>query len=394
MLALQTLDIRTVYLIAGLAGLLSAVTVLLLRNLHKPSRISAVLIAGALACGGVCLVLASGRTAHSSPTHLWASLMCAGTCFAFLVEAIRQLYGRKSRFLWCIGALVALGLALSMTPTPRQSLVLHFGFQTLTSLLAFSILLRSQDQRARLSRIGLLLLFACLAIAGASRCLDAINTTNLTLASPDFKFGNSQGPAVVLYTLAPLVMMSLILSILNARQVSELTLALSTDELTGLASRRFLLSSAFQWRANAAGTNGACSLLLIDVDNFKSVNDRYGHETGDHVLRHIANTLQANLRKDTILARYGGEEFCALLPVDQLDEARLAAERLRVAVQNAPFPYQQTTIATTISIGIATHGSRESIQEALRVADRRVYQAKNSGRNRVVSNDLGELAPA
>ena len=388
------LDIRTAYLIAGLAALLCSSTVLILRKLHLGSRAATQLMGLAMAFGGICLVLASMRTSHSSGSYMWISLMCAGACFAFIVEAIRRLYGGAPGLGLCGMALAALGAGLALAPDAKSSLVIHFGFQALSSVLALLFTVLGRDMHANWGRYGLVVLFSCFSAAAAMRWFDAMNATQLTLASPDFRFGLTQGPAVLLYTLSPMVTMSLFIAILNSRQVAELTQIASTDELTGLASRRFLFNSAAAWREQRGSKDVLWALLMIDIDHFKSINDRFGHETGDSVLRHVSGILRAKLRNDAILARYGGEEFCVLLPVRSEDETSLAAERLRAAVQSAPCEFGSNRIEVTVSIGVAMHGHQETLQEVLRVADKRLYVAKAKGRNKVVFGEMdGGLVP-
>lgn len=387
MAVLSNLDIRTAYLIAGLASWLSAVALILLRDFHRPSRSGSLAMAASFCLGGVCLVMASIRDASTSAFALWFGLLCGAACFAFMLEATRHFFGRTSSYRFCAIAIALQGAALAFSPNPTSILLLHHGFQVIYSMLMLSIMLRAQNEVARVGRYGMIALLSCYATSAMMRFFDAMYSNDVLLLTPTMKSTGIPGLVALLYALSPIVMMLHVLAILNARQVAELTVAASTDELTGLASRRFLLSTASQWRKAVEGQNSSCALLMIDADNFKAINDRFGHETGDEVLRHLARTLNTNLRSDAILARYGGEEFCALVPIDRPAEAQAAAERLRHAVELAPFRKGVTQISLTISIGVAMHGTTQSLQEVLRVADRRVYQAKDLGRNRVVSED-------
>lgn len=384
----NSLDIRTAYLIAGLASLLAASAMFVLRALHRPSQTAAVVMSAALASGGASLVMAADRGVNSSANVLWLSLLLAGACFALMLESVRQLYGYRPTFKFCAAIISIYGAALAFSPDSRTIVLLHFGFQAICSLAIMTQVLRSQDDQAPTHRYGMITLFIGLSLTASMRWFDAIYAGDIVLLSPSLKYGAAQGPAVALYTLSPIIMMILVLAILNARQVAELTVAASTDELTGLASRRFLLRNAAQWQTNVHEQKQDCALLMIDVDQFKSINDRFGHETGDRVLCHIARTLNSNLRGDAILARYGGEEFCALVPIERPAEAHAAAERLRHAIEITPFRDGLTQINITISVGVAMHGPQQSLQEVLRIADRRVYQAKDLGRNRVVNEDL------
>lgn len=158
-----------------------------------------------------------------------------------------------------------------------------------------------------------------------------------------------------------------------------------TDSLTGVANRRHL-----EWRLSEEVSRAQrykyplCALML-DLDHFKQVNDTYGHQAGDEVLRQLAQLLQRTLRRTDFLARYGGEEFLVLAPQTPAERGLILAERLRQLVANTPFLISQNQqISITISIGVAIfpdHAQNES--ELVRAADAALYRAKETGRNRV-----------
>ncbi len=126
--------------------------------------------------------------------------------------------------------------------------------------------------------------------------------------------------------------------------------------------------------------------MLLDVDRFKSVNDRFGHAAGDAVLAEVAGRLRDNLRGIDLLSRHGGEEFLAALPDTTAEEARTAAERMRRIVAETPFqPPGHRPLSVTLSVGVAMGGGDHpaSVAEVLRAADRALYESKNAGRNLV-----------
>jgi diguanylate cyclase (GGDEF)-like protein len=161
------------------------------------------------------------------------------------------------------------------------------------------------------------------------------------------------------------------------------------DSLTGLLNRRaieYLLSRESQ-RLQRFGEH--FSLLILDIDHFKRINDRLGHAAGDAVLCAVAQTLQAHAREVDRVARFGGEEFCVLLPHTLHDGALLAAERLREAINQISIPWNDEVITVTISTGVATADNPEEDLEALlQRADQALYRAKDEGRNRVVAARL------
>jgi diguanylate cyclase (GGDEF)-like protein len=161
------------------------------------------------------------------------------------------------------------------------------------------------------------------------------------------------------------------------------------DSLTGLLNRRaieYLLSREMQ-RLQRFGEQ--FSLLIVDIDHFKRINDRLGHAAGDAVLCAVAQTLQAHAREVDRVARYGGEEFCVLLPHTLHEGALQAAERLREAINLVSIPWSDEVIAVTISTGLATADNPdESLEALLHRADQALYRAKAEGRNRVVAARL------
>ena len=156
-----------------------------------------------------------------------------------------------------------------------------------------------------------------------------------------------------------------------------------TDPLTGLYNQRYLRRHLSGLMMGAQGN--LLAILMIDVDHFKLVNDRHGHATGDRALRLIADTLRDNIRVFDSLARYGGEEFVVLMPGTGEDEARLAAERLRAAVEQVNFEISGgSRVPLTISVGVACALDRQVTADILlEAADSALYAAKQSGRNRV-----------
>ena len=163
-------------------------------------------------------------------------------------------------------------------------------------------------------------------------------------------------------------------------QALELAL---TDPLTGLYNQRYLMRHLAGLIGN--GQPPELVALMIDIDHFKSVNDRWGHATGDHVLRQVADTLRSRTRVFDSLARYGGEEFVVIMSGASATDAVRAAERLRAAIQSMEFiPDEKTQHRLTVSIGVS-RSTRADItsQQLLGAADRALYRAKHHGRNRV-----------
>ncbi len=165
------------------------------------------------------------------------------------------------------------------------------------------------------------------------------------------------------------------------REVMHLAM---TDSLTGVPNRRALMDLAA--RALAQRNNRPISLMMIDVDHFKRINDTYGHPAGDEVLRQASGLMQRRLRAGDVIGRYGGEEFCVIAPDTDTEGAWALAESLREIMAEMPLQTEAGEIAITVSIGFTCCMTRgpNALQSLLSEADKALYQAKQEGRNRVV----------
>jgi diguanylate cyclase (GGDEF)-like protein len=156
------------------------------------------------------------------------------------------------------------------------------------------------------------------------------------------------------------------------------------DGLTGVHNKAYLLDFIGRELARAARHGRPLSLLMFDVDNFKDLNERFGHWGGDCTLRELIRIIRVSMRKEELLARYGGDEFALVLLETGLSGANCTAERIRQVVANHPFHYEGNTYQVTISVGAASVGEGELLEpeEIIRRADAKLYEAKSRGRNR------------
>jgi diguanylate cyclase len=165
----------------------------------------------------------------------------------------------------------------------------------------------------------------------------------------------------------------------------------NTDVLTGLANRRSLEAFLRTAQIAAMETGDPLSILMIDIDHFKTFNDSFGHQVGDQVLRLVAKVLQENVRSGDLAARYGGEELMAVLPGAGLDKCTDVAERVRRRISEARLTRRATgeeISSITVSIGVAQFRLGESAEALVERCDRALYQAKRSGRNRTVPENV------
>jgi diguanylate cyclase (GGDEF)-like protein/PAS domain S-box-containing protein len=172
---------------------------------------------------------------------------------------------------------------------------------------------------------------------------------------------------------------------------ADLELLATTDPLTGVINRRELIRRAEIELERARRYKHPTSIIMMDVDHFKNINDTYGHTTGDKVLVMLAQLLNREVRTSDLVARYGGEEFMLLLPETTLEMASNTAERIRCTVAETPLMADGLTISFTISLGVTSSESvGQDFESLLKEADRLMYQAKQSGRNRVAASPAGE----
>lgn len=173
------------------------------------------------------------------------------------------------------------------------------------------------------------------------------------------------------------------------RQNVQLSLEMAiTDQLTGLHNRRYMSRHLDTLIDNAKRSEKPIAFLIMDIDHFKSVNDTYGHDVGDEVLKEFASRVSANIRGIDLACRYGGEEFVVVMPDTDMQLALTVAERLRGSVEKSPFAISCSPgkLPITVSVGIAgSQGGKDTAQALLHRADQALYCAKREGRNRVVS---------
>ena len=180
----------------------------------------------------------------------------------------------------------------------------------------------------------------------------------------------------------------------NAWRFHRLAACLETDELTGLGNRRAFEIQGEKWLADCRRQERPLSVLAIDLDLFKNINDRYGHTVGDALLQRVADSLRAATRQSDLCIRMGGEEFLALLPGADLSAAMECGERIRRAIAGIRTTARACgdavlesdgVVKITASVGVASIGRSTSLHEAYQAADEALYAAKQAGRNRVLA---------
>lgn len=163
-----------------------------------------------------------------------------------------------------------------------------------------------------------------------------------------------------------------------------------TDPLTGMRNRRSIIPKLEEGIRRHDEENENFSLILCDIDNFKAVNDQYGHDCGDYILKSLANLIPAQLDKHDYLSRWGGEEILIMLSGADSDHAAYVAEAIRSSVAEQPFKYNGQTIYITVTIGVSSSTDGATINDMLLQADRNMYRGKKNGKDCVVAESSNE----
>lgn len=172
--------------------------------------------------------------------------------------------------------------------------------------------------------------------------------------------------------------------------LEELSNQVRTDPLTGIANYRYFSQALEQEIERTQRSGLPTSLIMLDIDHFKKVNDQWGHEVGNQALVHLSLLLQKSVRKLDIPCRYGGEEFAVILPDTTLAACLPVAERIRQGIEKSPVDVAGHPMKITASLGITTYWGQQqtSVEELVSQADKYLYQAKQAGRNQVCHPDL------
>lgn len=384
-------DVPTIYMLTGISSLVGSTILIWLRGDHRESGPALTLFAAgilALGIGFLCFAIRSG-TGWLAPT---LGYIAFGTASALIWLGSRNLFGLPGRAA-VAGAAIAVYVAALLAirePTAAQAMarislnsVVVIAFMGLAAVEAHRSGWARQLRSVRLMRALLVLFCAIVAVRMVTFLAQGIPLHADGSAPP----GLLRALFAALFGSMPFAITVSVLSIVNSQLSVRLRQMASTDDLTGLVSRRSLHESAGRLLGAPAG-DGCVAVLMIDVDNFKAINDRHGHGIGDQVLRHVASVLRQVLRPDSLIVRYGGDEFCALVPVPGEAAAFVVAERLRATMEASPYRLDGQRVAVTLSIGVTAYRHGKTLRQLLEEADRRAYRAKADGRNRVVAEDL------
>lgn len=278
---------------------------------------------------------------------------------------------------------MALYVFLFLARIPYAGNFLNIPFVLVCFASAWMMLKCARAPFLGVSRVTAAVLFGQGIVAGYRAVL-----TNLRYMVPSATV-NAQTDPRWLYSLAAaaflaacMVMCQLWLLVTELRR--ELAVQATTDPLTGALNRRAMEEAAFRETARSIRHGFPLSIVMIDVDGFKRLNDTRGHAAGDCALQALVHLAKANLRAQDVLARTGGEEFAILLPDTPVPAALATAERIRHAVEQLEVPFESGPIRFTVSAGVARFEPARGFETMMRHADAAMYEAKEHGRNRVL----------
>ncbi len=326
------------------------------------------------------VMLQCGPTA--SPTYPLVGFSLLSAALAILTASLVHFFGQTPRRAWPWWPVPVAILVFALTPlgSPER----HMGAQLMLAVqmcMAAAYLLTRAGPwlglRAVMAASGLLP--AALLLASTVRL--ALGPDRILPCLPEP--GSRESVAYLIFFVARFGFLFGFLLLIEARQREQITRLATLDPLTEAYNRRSFMELAEKELTRCRRKGHAVSLLFIDMDNFKRLNDQHGHLAGDQVLRQVKILADQCLRREDLFGRYGGEEFCLLAPETDLTGARTLAERLRVSIEQY---CRQLGLGTTASIGIATLDQvreNDTLTEFLEEADQALYRAKAGGRNRV-----------
>jgi diguanylate cyclase (GGDEF)-like protein len=335
--------------------------------------------------GGAWLLIASSHGLPELASIAAANALLA-YCWSLQMSALLEFHKRPTpRWLLYGPVIIAFLVFFIYLPEPRTRLSvsgLVFGiaqFITGAALLHYRI---AAEHRTRW-----LLASSFFLMSGGLLWLGFTAWFEPELIMPISGSSETPGPALLAFYAVTIASSFAFLLMHKERADRETYELATTDSLTGVYNRRTFKELAEPQLSRSRRANLPVSLLMLDLDHFKRVNDTYGHLAGDDVLKSFAVLVRNCLRKEDLLARYGGEEFVVLLPGAAPPAAAILAERIREEVAARPFDANRHLVRVTVSIGVASEAgdTLPSLEAMLGRADEALYAAKNQGRNRIVT---------
>lgn len=339
----------------------------------------------ALLTGVSVLIFIAASHMRSEVLRAMANLCVAGGML-LMERGVRQFTGRPAPW-WAYAALMAVVAAISwlgLSPLygAMRVAVVSGLVALLCGLTAWNIYVYAHRDLGLRFGPWLALPLLAGAVVFAARSVRAVAAPQTVVAELSANSSLNIGSALV-FLVTALVFHLALVALVGTRLTAELRRLSRLDGLTELFNRRAIEELMLDEARRAVRHQRPFSVLMIDADYFKDINDRFGHAAGDDALRHLAKILKSQMRDIDRVGRFGGEEFVALLPGTASTEALSAAERLRDALLRRPWAWEGKTLPLTVSIGVAAwRGPQDGLEALLKRADAALYRAKSLGRDR------------
>lgn len=378
MQVLFLIDVRIIALFVAMAFLVQAAAIgaqaFLIRELRQYRGIRAALMANLSVAVGLLLRLYIGVLPNLISTILSSTLILTGPGLFYIAlgQFTGQAYSKAA-----VTAVLTLVLAfLSYFTYWDNSLVMQMVTLSLGAAAIIFILIyqlwRTRNTSLRFSADLMLMSFLIYGIFLVGR------TISITFYPPHDVFSHTpiQSATYLLLFIISFFWSTGFILMVSQRLRNDLIEFATIDSLTRISNRRATQIFLERELARAQRNNGEFSVLLIDIDNFKQVNDRWGHSVGDHVLAKTASIFQSVIRKQDLVGRWGGEEFLVVSPGSPYCDAESLAERLRREIANSRYSHSFASFGITVSIGIACGKKSDTLDQILKKADEALYKAK------------------
>lgn len=372
-----SLDISTLYLIATLAAALLGIMLLFFWRQEKISALGWWGAAYVLGAASIALWIAGGD-------QLGKGLSLAVSAVGFFAcglvwDAARVFHGRSPNWIIVLAgpALWVVAMIVLDPLDPERRMMLSAGIVAVYTALTAGELWRERRKNLKARWPAFIIPILHGAVLVMPIVLgDMMRVTGGVISAGWVAVFAGE---LVLYAVGTVF---IIFMLVSERTVSAHKTAASVDPLTGLLNRRGFSEATSRMIEREAKAGRPVTVMIFDIDHFKSVNDRFGHAAGDDILKVFSHCIVTSLRITDLVGRVGGEEFAALLPCN-MDEALLAAERVREAFEVSGVCVDDEPLATTVSIGVAGGPANTELEVLMASADTALYQAKRGGRNRV-----------
>lgn len=335
---------------------------------------------------GASVVIFIGASQTKSEELRAVANICVAIGIVLMERGVRQFTGRPAPW-WAYALLVGAVVAVSWVGlTPQYGALRVATVSGLVALLcavtAWNIFVYARRDLGLAFGPWLAVPLLLGAMVFAARSARAVVAPDTVVAELAVNNSLNIGSAVV-FLVTALVFHLALVALVGMRLMAELRRLSRLDGLTDVFNRRAIDEQLHDEARRAVRSQRPFSVLMIDADYFKDINDRFGHAAGDDALRHLAKIMKAQMRDVDRIGRFGGEEFVVLLPGTASTEALSAAERLRDALLRRPWAWQGESMSLTVSIGVAAwRGPQDEVASLLKRADAALYRAKSLGRDR------------